>query len=72
MVPGDPAMLREEGDVLADSRRMKLVKYALSECVGQWSQLLGRGLEPMGWAGQAFSPGPRYKPMWLAPNTNTV
>jgi hypothetical protein len=38
----------------------------------QWSQLLGRGLEPMGWAGQAFSPGPRYKPMWLAPNTNLV
>jgi hypothetical protein len=24
------------------------------------------------WAGQAFSPGPRYKPMWLVPNTNMV
>jgi hypothetical protein len=44
--------------------------YGLSRTVRpQWSQLLGRGLEPMGWAGQAFSPGPRYKPMWLAPNT---
>jgi hypothetical protein len=38
----------------------------------QWSQLLGRGLEPMGRAGQAFSSGPRYKPMWLTPNINIV
>src|SRR5579859_8112449 len=30
----------------------------------QWSQLLGRRLEPMGRARQAFSSGPRYKPIW--------
>ena len=38
----------------------------------QWSQLLGRRLEPMGRARQAFSSGPRYKPIWLAPRPNIV
>jgi hypothetical protein len=33
--------------------------------VTQWSQLLGRRLEPMGRPRQAFPPSPRYKPMWL-------
>jgi hypothetical protein len=35
-----------------------------------WSQLLGRSLEPMGRAGQAFPSSPRYQPPWLAPKAN--
>jgi hypothetical protein len=34
--------------------------------------ILGCRLEPMGRVRQAFSPGPRYKPMWLAPRPNIV
>jgi hypothetical protein len=38
----------------------------------QWSTVTGRGFEPMGQAGQAFSLGLSCQPAWLAPRPNIV
>ena len=55
-----------------DGDTRELSEFEVLLTIQQWSQLLGRRLEPMGQAGQAFSPGPRYKPMWLASEPSAV
>jgi hypothetical protein len=54
------------------SRRWNNVTGSKQAGYDQWSTDTGRGFEPMGQAGQAFSLGLSCQPAWLAPRPNIV